>query len=81
MKLFAATALIVATVAGSSAFAMTGAPLSSAIAYEVTKIVPGADLSNLSNAQIAELNGIFASTDEYSDIGLAGAVKRAVTAR
>ncbi len=81
MKLFTATALILATVAGSQAFAMTATPLTSAIVYEINEIVPNADLSALSTAQVAELNGIFANTGDRSDAELRGAVKQVITAR
>ena len=73
MKLFAATALIAATLAGG-AFAQN-APLSAVIAFEVQKIVPGADLSNLTVHQIASLNGLFANDEDRSGNNLNGQVK------
>ncbi|MGL5008916.1 MAG: hypothetical protein ACRC6I_03480 [Paracoccaceae bacterium] len=54
-------ASIIALSAGSAAFATGG--LSSAIAVEVNRLVPGADLSNLTPSQIGRLNMLFSNSD------------------
>ena len=60
-----AAALVAASAVG--AFAQT-APvmLSSAIQSQIQTLVPGADLSNLSNAQYAQLTTLFSNSDNLS---------------
>jgi hypothetical protein len=54
-------ASIVALSAATGAFAGNG--LSSAIAVEVNRMVPGADLTNLTLSQIARLESLFVNSE------------------
>ena len=54
-------ASIIALSAGTAAFATGG--VSSAIAVEVNRLVPGADLTNLSTAQISRLHQLFSKSE------------------
>jgi hypothetical protein len=74
-RIILATALIAASAVG--AFAQTApVALSSAIQSQIQTLVPGADLSNLSNAQYAQLVTLFSNSDNLSSgSNPAGAVK------
>jgi hypothetical protein len=52
-------ATVIALSAGTAAFATGG--VSSAIAVEVNRLVPGADLTNLTASQVGRLNALFAN--------------------
>ena len=54
-------ASLIALSAGTAAFA-TGS-VSSAIAVEVNRLVPGADLTNLTPSQAGRLHALFANSD------------------
>ncbi len=54
-------ASIIALSAGTAAFATGG--VSSAIAVEVNRLVPGADLSNLTSSQAGRLHALFAKSE------------------
>jgi hypothetical protein len=74
-RIVLATALVVASAAG--AFAQT-APiaLSSAIQSQIQMLVPGADLSGLTNAQYAQIVSLFSNSENLSaGSNPAGAVK------
>lgn len=74
-RIVLATALVVASAAG--AFAQT-APiaLSSAIQSQIQMLVPGADLSGLTNVQYAQLVTLFSNSENLSaGSNPAGAVK------
>jgi invasion protein IalB len=63
MKRFAlAAALVAATAAGAFA-QQSSVPLSSAISTQIMAWVPNADLSNLTNAQYAQIVSLFANSD------------------
>ena len=64
-RIVLASAIVAATAFG--AFAQT-APvgLSSAVQLQIMTLVPGADLSNLTNAQYAQLVSLFSNTDNLS---------------
>jgi hypothetical protein len=53
-------ATVIALSAGTAAFATGG--VSSAIAVEVNRLVPGADLTNLTASQVGRLNALFANS-------------------
>jgi hypothetical protein len=67
-------AAIIAVSAGTAAFA-TGT-VSSAIAVEVNRLVPGADLSNLTASQAGRLHLLFVNPDNQSaGDNIAGQIK------
>ncbi len=76
-----ATALGIASATG--AFAQQApVPLSSAIESQILAWVPGADLSNLTNAQYAQIVSLFANSDNLrAGDNPAGAVKAILTAQ
>lgn len=57
-------ATVIALSAGTSAFA--AGTISSAMAYEVNLLVPGADLTNLTPSQSARLISLFSNSDNLS---------------
>ncbi|MES2844281.1 MAG: hypothetical protein V4747_04565 [Pseudomonadota bacterium] len=65
-RILLATALTIATVASASAMTMTPTGLSSNVVSEIQRLVPGADLTNISTAQLAEINGLFANSDNLN---------------
>jgi hypothetical protein len=70
-----ATALVAASAFGAVAQEAPVA-LSSAIQSQILTMVPGADLSNLTNAQYAQLVSLFSSSDNLgSGDNPAGAIK------
>jgi hypothetical protein len=54
-------ATVIALSAGTAAFATGG--VSSAIAVEVNRLVPGADLTNLTASQVQRLNALFSKSE------------------
>jgi predicted phage tail protein len=74
-RIVLATALVVASAAG--AFAQTApVALSSAIQSQIQMLVPGADLSSLTNAQYAQIVTLFSNSENLSaGSNPAGAVK------
>lgn len=61
-RIVLATALVAAS--GFGAFAQTApVALSSAIEFQVQQLVPGADLSNLTNSQYARLVSLFSKSE------------------
>jgi hypothetical protein len=74
-RIVLATALVVASAAG--AFAQTApVALSSAIQSQIQMLVPGADLSSLTNVQYAQLVTLFSNSENLSaGSNPAGAVK------
>jgi hypothetical protein len=74
-RIVLATALVVASAAG--AFAQSApVALSSAIQSQIQMLVPGADLSNLTNAQYAQIVSLFSNSENLSaGSNPAGAVK------
>jgi hypothetical protein len=54
-------ASVIALSAGTAAFATGG--VSSAIAVEVNRLVPGADLTNLTPSQVQRLNTLFLNSE------------------
>ena len=80
-SLVLASALVAASAFG--AFAQEApVALSSAITAQIMSLVPDADLSNLTNAQYAQLVSLFANSDNLSaGSNPAGAVKAIITAQ
>jgi len=74
-RIVLATALVAASAIGS--FAQTApVALSSAIESKIIMLVPGADLSTLTNTQYAQLVSLFSNSDNLSGgSNPAGAVK------
>ena len=74
-RIVLATALVAASAVG--AFAQSApVALSSSIQSQIQTLVPGADLSNLTNVQYAQLVSLFVNSDNLSSgSNPAGAVK------
>jgi hypothetical protein len=60
-RLLLASAITLAT-AATAAASMMSAELNSNVAFQVTSILPGADLSNLSGAQVNAIENIFSAS-------------------
>jgi hypothetical protein len=76
-----ASALVVAAVTGAYA-QQAPVQLSSAIQSQISILVPGADLSNLTNAQYAQLVSLFSNAENLSaGANPAGAVKAIINAQ
>ncbi len=80
-RIVLATALLAA--AASGAFAQQApVQLSSAIQSQIMTWIPGADLSNLTNAQYAQIVSLFANSDNLrTGNNPAGQVKTILTAQ
>jgi hypothetical protein len=82
MKSIILASVLVAASAFGSIAQEAPVALSSAITAQIIQLVPDADLSNLTNAQYAQLVSLFANSDNLSaGSDPAGAVKAIINAQ
>jgi hypothetical protein len=82
MKSIVLASVLVAASAFGSIAQEAPVALSSAITAQIIQLVPDADLSNLTNAQYAQLVSLFANSDNLSaGSDPAGAVKAIINAQ
>ena len=82
MKHFILASALIAAAATGAVAQTAPVALSSAIESQILTMVPGADLSNLTNAQYAQLVSLFSNSDDLSaGSNPTGAVKAILNAQ
>ena len=82
MKHFILASALIAAAATGAVAQTAPVALSSAITSQILTMVPGADLSNLTNAQYAQIVSLFSNSDDLSaGSNPAGAVKAILNAQ
>ena len=82
MKHFILASALIAAAATGAVAQTAPVALSSAIESQILNMVPGADLSNLTNAQYAQLVSLFSNSDDLSaGSNPTGAVKAILNAQ
>ncbi|WP_309667882.1 hypothetical protein [Tabrizicola sp.] len=82
MKSFILASALIAAAATGAVAQTAPVALSSAIESQILTMVPGADLSNLTNAQYAQIVSLFSNSDDLSaGSNPAGAVKAILSAQ
>ena len=82
MKHFILASALIAAAATGAVAQTAPVALSSAITSQILTMVPGVDLSNLTNAQYAQIVSLFSNSDDLSaGSNPAGAVKAILNAQ